>query len=61
MTAVMSIEQLQNQVDDVNTDLISLKKETSDDIFETKSKALEIKVTNTKDAINKKIDDLKAK
>ena len=54
-----SIENLQQEVNQVKIDLDSLKKLTDESIKQNKAKEAAEKVKNTKESINKKLEELK--
>jgi len=58
--SLITVEKLQTQVDEIASDLSFLKKETSKDVVEHKTKDLERKTIVVKDEIQYKIDELSA-
>ncbi|MCX6823655.1 MAG: hypothetical protein NT085_00815 [candidate division SR1 bacterium] len=59
MSTTTGIDELQTQVDQVSTDLASLKTETNETIKKTKIEEAAVKVKTTKELITKEIDALK--
>jgi len=57
---MVEIIDLQSQVDQVKTDLESLKKETSEEVKEKKTQETQQKINTTKEAISKKLAELEA-